>query len=41
MNRTLTDSQIGRLFAQCAEVDRQFREIAAKHRAFVAEIEGG
>ena len=39
MDRNLSMSQTGRLFARFAEVDEQFREIRAKQETFVKSLE--
>ena len=39
MDRNLSTSQIGRLFARFMEVDEQFREVRAKQEAFVETLE--
>jgi hemerythrin-like domain-containing protein len=39
MNRTLSDSQVGNLFAAFAAVDNEYRDEDMKQRAFVAELE--
>jgi hemerythrin-like domain-containing protein len=39
IDRQLTDDEVGRLFSQFAEVERQFGEAPAAHEAFVARLE--
>lgn len=38
MNRTLTDTQIGMLFARCAEVDNEYRDRAIVMESFVESV---
>lgn len=39
MDRELTDSQVGRLYAQCREVEERFGDKPAHYRALVEELE--
>lgn len=39
MDRELTDSQVGRLYAQCREVEERFGDRPAYYRALVEELE--